>query len=427
MERTLQQKRNFIKILLLSACLLTSFLPAADHNAERVAQAGELSVQKNHRVLRLFGKDIFERGFAGGYLLAEEIRDDLDAVLESLPHFDAAKYETMLLPWAKKNFVWDADARAELDGIFAGMSARLANNMHSKVLKRAMTRDDLTAINTIADYFGPACSGFSAWGADTDKGELVHGRTLDFPIGAKAVADQVIVVSEALPARADGRPARRSWIAVGWPGLLGQYTGMNADGVVVCLHDGYNIKKSPKEGGCIARGLLLRRMLEEVDCLTADPAPQAAKMAGAHGSACGNLFHLSWPAAAAAKRSEAPSAVLEFEPHDDTVQIRRATDGKSLVLTNHFRVRAKPVACERFKNISAGIELLEKAAKPIGLMEARKLLMCAEQPVAAHSVYFFPDRLVLQVALTRNNVMSPRVAPTEFSFKELLKPSADGR
>ena len=54
-------------------------------------------------------------------------------------------------------------------------------------------------------------------------------------------------------------------------------------------------------------------------------------------------------------------------------------------------------------------------------MEARKLLMSAEQPVAAHSVYFFPDKLELQIALTKNNIMSPRVAPVEFSMKELMK------
>lgn len=418
----MKRTQNFKKSILLSACLVTSILLAAEHNAERAAMAGDLSVLKNHRVLKVFGNDIFERGFAGGYLLAQEIRDDLDAVLESLPQFDAAKFDSMLVPWARKNFIWDADARAELDGIFAGMSAKLGKDgMKSKTLRRDMTRDDLTAINTIADYFGPACSAFCAWGSHTEKGEVLHGRSLDFPIGAKAVADQIMVVSEPVSARADGRPARKGWVAVGWPGLLGQYTGMNSEGLVACLHDGYNLKKGVKEGGMIARGLLLRRMLEEVEFNAGEPAAQAAKLAAAHGTACGNLFHLSWPKTIALKYSETPSAVLEFEPLDNAVKIRRMDDSGALVLTNHFRVRAKPVACERFKNMTDGLDLLKGARKPIGLTEARKLLMAAEQPVAAHSVYFYPDRLVMQVALTRNNVMSPRVAPTEFSLKELLK------
>jgi hypothetical protein len=40
--------------------------------------------------------------------------------------------------------------------------------------------------------------------------------------------------------------------------------------------------------------------------------------------------------------------------------------------------------------------------------------------VAAHSVYFLPDSLEFYVALTQRNVMSPRVAPTKFTFAELF-------
>ena len=33
----------------------------------------------------------------------------------------------------------------------------------------------------------------------------------------------------------------------GWPGLIGEYSGMNSDGLVVCLHDAYNLKHGGKE------------------------------------------------------------------------------------------------------------------------------------------------------------------------------------
>ena len=415
--------QKFNRFAILSVLVLAAALVRAEQNAERAAKAGELVTLKNHRVLRLKGADMFERGFAEGYLLAEDLRDDFDAALESLPTFGANKYEAMLLPWSKKNFDWDADARTEFDGIFSGMSAKLGKaGMASKTLGRALTRDDVVAINTIADYFGPACSGFAAWGKHTANGESIHGRTLDFPIGPKAVADQMLIVSDPLPARADGRPARKGWVAIGWPGLLVQYTGMNSEGLVVCLHDAYNFKRGGKEGGhFIARGLLLRRMLETIDPAASDAAEQGAKMAAEHGAACGNLFHMTWSKAAAEKTSTTPSAVLEFDTSDQKVTIRRMDESGELVVTNHFRVRTGAVACERFKNISNGLELLDKANKPIGLMEARKLLMSAEQPVAAHSVYFFPDRLEFEVSLTKNNVMSPRVAPVEFSMKELFQ------
>jgi hypothetical protein len=91
-----------------------------------------------------------------------------------------------------------------------------------------------------------------------------------------------------------------------------------------------------------------------------------------------------------------------------------------LVLTNHFRLHNSPVRCARFEKITAGLELLEEAHKPIGLLEARKLMMSAEQFVAAHTVYFFPGKLELDVALTKDNVLSPRAVPTAFTLKELL-------
>jgi hypothetical protein len=112
--------------------------------------------------------------------------------------------------------------------------------------------------------------------------------------------------------------------------------------------------------------------------------------------------------------------VLEFDAADRNVSMRRETQSGVLVLTNHDRVRCPPIACARYTSIMEGLEMLARQGTPIGLMDARKLLMAAEQPVAAHSVYFYPDKLELHVALTRGNVMSPRVAPTAFTWKELF-------
>ena len=394
--------------------LLTAWQALGQSPAERAAKAGELLTLKNHRVLRLFGGETKERGFAHGYLLATEIRDDLDAALQSLPNFGAKKYERSLLPWSQRNFVWDEAAAAELDGLFEGLAEKLGpDGLQSRSLGRALTRADIVAINVLADYFGPACSGFAAWGKRTTGGEVIHGRTLDFPIGPKVIADQIIVASAALPGRA-------AWVAIGWPGLIGQYTGMNSPGLTVCIHDAYNLKHGGSARGFIARGLLARRMLEAIDPNASDPAEQGAKLAAAQPVACGDLFQLTWPRAAAEKLGGTPSAVLEFDPADRKVDIRRMDQTGVLVLTNHFLVRSPPEKCSRFKNMTDALATLEKNGTPVGLLEARKLLMAAEQPLAAHSVYFCPDKLGLYVALTRGNVMSPRVAPVEFTWQELF-------
>jgi hypothetical protein len=195
---------------------------------------------------------------------------------------------------------------------------------------------------------------------------------------------------------------------------------MNNAGLSACIHDGYNTDRTVTGGPYVARGMVLRRILETVDPSESDPADAAAKIASEKASACGNLFHLSWPTAAALKNKSTPAAVLEFQPSSTNVVIRRMDDSGTLVVTNHFRSLHKAEECARYKAISDGLELLDKAGKKIGLPEARKLLMSAEQAVAAHSVYFFPDTLEFDIALTQENVMAPHVAPIAFSFAELF-------
>ena len=419
MMRQTFKKTNFASLLVVSIVLSAPVL--AQSAAERAANAGELLTVKNFQVLRLHGANIKERGFAHGYLLAEQVRNDLEGSLNSLPYFSAKKFTDRLVPWSKDHFEWDADSRAELDGIYEGMLARLGvDGMHSKTLGRALTRDDLTGINVIADYYGPACSAFAAWDKRTADGGVVHGRTLDFPIGPKAIVDQVIVVSDAMPDRGENAPTRKAWIAIGWPGMVTEYTGINADGLIVCLHDADNFKPGRVSGRAEPRGLLLRRMLESIDPMAGDPARKAATMAAAGPTACGNLFQLTWPREAALKTSTTPSAILEFDPSDQEVQIRRMDDSGALVLTNHFRVRNEPDECKRFTSITNGLASFLTSNRTIGVIESRKLLMSAEQPVAAHSVYFFPDKREFYLAYTHNNVMSPSVAPTKFTMDELF-------
>src|SRR5262249_53713664 len=146
-----------------------------------------------------------------------------------------------------------------------------------------------------------------AWGERTVDGKVIHGRTLDFPIGADDVALQVLIVSDALPDRGADKPARKAFMAIGWPGMITQYTGMNSDGLVACIHDGYNVRghtwkaKPDNKANFMPRGLLLRRILETVDPNTGDPAVTAAKLVSAAPTACGSLFHLSWSTASAMK------------------------------------------------------------------------------------------------------------------------------
>jgi len=417
-----------LRPFLLALVLLTAYSVSAETAQERAAKAGELVVLKNQRVLRLFGDNMKERGFAHGYLLADQMLESVEGALQSLPNFGGDKFEKKLIPWAKEKFVYDADAKAEFEGIWEGLVARVgADGLNSPTLKRKLTIDDLYGINAVPDYFGPGCSGFTVWGKLASGGHVLHGRNLDFPIGGKAIANQVVFAMDALPKRGD-LPARLAWVGVGWPGLTGAYSAMNANGFVACIHDAYNSKDGGAKEGFMPRGMLLRRIIESVDPMgDEEPVKQALKLVNEKPVCGGNIFHLSWPTEAATKHKTAPAAVLEFDSHcaegPDAVGVRRQDADGFLVVTNHFCVRCKPEECGRFSRITDGIEAFAKGAKEIGVPDARKILIGGEQEAAVntHTIVFSPDERALQVAITRGNLMSTRVAGTNFTLKELFE------
>jgi hypothetical protein len=396
----------------------------------RAAAAGQLVIIKRQKVLRLFGPDAKERGFAHGYLLGDEFMACIADAFASLPFFTKEKHNTRLRPWAIHCFVWDAEARAEIEGLYEGLCARVGKKgLHSAFLGRALEQEDLYAVNVIADYFGPGCSGFTATDNLTEDGKVIHGRNLDFPLGNNASARQVVFAVDALPKTGD-RPVRRAWVGVGWPGLISIYSAMNADGFVCCLHDAYNVIRGGPQKGYVPRGLLLRRMVESVDPAAADPAESAKKMAAARPVACGNLFHLSWPAKAARITKTRPAAVLEFDAmgrdgQGTPVHVRRMDASNYLVVTNHYRERARPVKCDRYDRINEAPAALRKEGKKIDLQIARKILVSAEQTVAAHTLVFWPDDRKLNVSISVGNLLSTRRPGVQLTWQELFTRSAE--
>lgn len=397
---------------------------------ERAAAAGELVKIRRQSVLRLYGPDIKERGFAHGYLLGDEFMACIADAFTSLPFFTAEKFETRLRPWAVNRFAWDVEARAEIEGLYEGLIERVGKDgLQCAFLKRALELEDFYAVNVIADYFGPACSGFTATGVLTEDGKVIHGRNLDFPLGNNASARQVVFAVDALPA-GEGRTARRAWVGVGWPGLTTIYSAMNAEGFVCCLHDAYNVIEGGARDGYVPRGILLRRMVETIDPGAGDPAEAARKMAAERPAACGNLFHISWPNAAALAAKTSPAAVLEFDAsgrdgHGTPVHVRRMDDSDFLAVTNHYRLRAGQVKCDRFARISEAPAALREKGRKIDVQVARRILASAEQAVVAHTLVFRPDDRALYVSISVGNLLSTRRPGVEFTLKELFAKSGE--
>jgi hypothetical protein len=396
---------------------------------ERAKKAGTVLELQGFRLLRIHHPSAHERGFAHGFLLAPQILETFDAALTSLPGFSRRDFNERLTPWVREKLAWERTAKEEIAGLLEGLRARLGEKGSApQALGRPLNANDFLALNAIADWFGPGCSGFSAWGKRTADDGSLHARTLDFPLGPKGVSVQLLFAFcareknplEKEPAAAKTRTL--SWVGVGWPGMIGCYTGMNERGLTACMHDGYNLPPDGRRENLAVRSMALRRLLETTDPFAADPVAAVQTQLRAQPASCGNLFQLTWPEAAAKKWKAAPSVVWEWDnvslPRDAFASPRGPDQGEEiLVLTNHFCVRREPAACRRFKGLREALRKPETAALTAEL--AQRVLIAAEQSTAAHTVIFEPDRLRLHVSLTHRNVMSTRVSMKTFAFAEL--------
>lgn len=89
-----------------------------------------------------------------------------------------------------------------------------------------------------------------------EPGNLVIGRTLSFDLARDFEADRIVTIHHP-----DGR---YPFASVGWPGLMGVVTGINARGIFVAL-DPARTDDPPEEGSPLP--LVLRTVLEQADTL----------------------------------------------------------------------------------------------------------------------------------------------------------------
>jgi tetratricopeptide (TPR) repeat protein len=92
--------------------------------------------------------------------------------------------------------------------------------------------------------------------ANADPGNLVIGRSLSFDLGRDFEADRIVTFY-----RPDGR---YPFVSVGWAGLVGVVTGINARGIFVGL-DAARTDDPLEEGAPLP--IVLRRVLEQADTL----------------------------------------------------------------------------------------------------------------------------------------------------------------
>jgi hypothetical protein len=360
---------------------------------------GQLSRYGGLRVLELWG-DREQSGYAHGFLLAEQIIDLFDAyVLDEsiLPDPDA--YDIVLAANVRRMFRWSDETVVELEAMLRGARDRRgAAGFRSEKLGRELRVEDLMVVNTIADSFGFMCSSVSIWGELTPDGRTLTGRNLDFPYTTKMRAGQVVIFD---------RSGARPWAGVGWPGLIGVYTGFNDAGVSMLMHDANGLAAS-ESVGFVPRSLILREALEAGGPETylddvRDVFRRRTVMVG-------NNVHVSGAAA------DAPAAVFEYDGNARDAGVAKRLPGHNesglttaVWCTNHMCLRREPEHHWRFNRIQHKLEHATRFKTTIDIEQLFELMVSVQQSITLHTV-------VLEPAALRMHVRIPAVSEQQVVF-----------
>lgn len=372
--------------LALMVCLAFRLSVCAEPPDSRtIARCGQgwLEVIDGYPVLHLQGTP-YEMGFQHGALLKEEVRANLNNVLNvkgseklvvagplSLGPRNAIdaiiKVEEPFVP--KKYF-------EEMQGLADGAGIDVA---------------DVRAGNFIPELFH--CSGFAVMNSATQDGTLYHGRVLDYAIDWGLQEHAVLVVAEPKY----GIP----FVNITYAGFIGSVTGMNAEHVSIGEMGGGGL--GHWEG--VPMTLLVREALERADSLRA-----AIKVFRGNPRTCQYYYVIA--------DGETNQAV-GMEASWDTFSVIRPGQSHPLL--------PKPVPdCVLLSAGGRYEELVKRAQSGRGQFTAEDALHLMDRPVAMdsnlHNVLFEPKTTRLWIANASPDKRPAAEQPYhQFQLSELLK------
>lgn len=406
--------------LLLAPAILVALalaaVPSWSQADSRPGIKGTLDVKKGVRVLRLHGTPR-EMGYAHGFLLAPEILEGFESYIVYSPVVGGPRnYEGRIVPKVRKQMAFRPEHEAELSGMLDGIKAALGDQARVPALGRPIELIDLEVANTYGDWYQFACSSFSAWGALTPDGETITARNFDFPPA------EILEKGQLLIAYGPADPARKRWVNVAFPGVIGLISGMNEDGVGIFVHDVRRRAGAEHETGVHARLLALRSAIETTG---PDRAPEVVlgKLRAIQTS-MGNNVHVTSPF----DHKNPPAGIIEYdgvETQDGGADLRAPAAGSLFVsCTNHYRLREPPSRCSRYAKLT---DLLGAAAsRPVKIdaAVARSMMSQIVQNFmfsrTLHTVIFFPKAKRFDLMLGKDGKVAPASEPVSFTLAELL-------
>ena len=411
--------------LLLLWCWIA--LPACVGAESELDVHGILTDVEPLRVLRVWGTPQ-ERGYAHGFLLAEEIVALLEQQVAATEEWSGLEDYGELLEAVVREARIASHYEEELRGVLAGVEARLDGLPRIATLDRALRYEDLLTFNALFDFMPMHGAAFAAWDELTSDAQTLAGCNLDLADVSALRGAQLLLAQ--LPGR-DG--PQRGWVAVAWPGMIGCVAGMNTDGVALSLQ-GVSLELDEPKRKFTPQALTLRTALETP--AKRDPIYEVSPVLRTGPVRAASNVLIAMPNQFDEQRP--PGCVVEWvgrlsAEYDFVSRLRRARhcDGRSddfICCTNLLKeYQFGPDACPRYLHLADALPARLANADPLTVESAWQLLGEVESTGAEpqrgltqYAVLFEPYQRRLHVACAQRGKPAPQCPKVTLDLRELL-------
>jgi hypothetical protein len=356
----------------------------------RVLEIGEGQNAGPIDVVFLHGT-IEERGFAEGYLFAEEMADMFRRFVLARAVPNPGLWSLLVRPQVAARVEFPKPLLLWVRSVLEGARARDEENpdddlLYLPELRRELDVQDLLSVATIPDFLGLACSSFANWGDDVEGGGPLVGRNLDY-FSTPALLERTLVLVHA-PIPADGdRPGSPGIVAVGWPGFGGVLTAVSDAGVFTAIHD---VPMKAIAGAEVTpRTVVMNEVLAQLDpTKTEDPGAFAQEIFDRNVYGMGGNVMLAWRGQG--EDGAIGAGIFELGParNRPNSHWRKPRAGESfIVTTNHFASTADDLGmsgCWRFRRLTES--LLDEAKAPTDLATAFERIRSTRVRTTLYSV-----------------------------------------
>lgn len=396
------RRRTFVLPLVIAGILPT--LPAVAQQGVN----GSLDRIGPFRTLRVWGTPR-EMGYAHGYLLADDIVDDLQDILRTFYAGNPRQYESTRAALLRHIDLPPA-AADEIHGVFAGIQAAHKGSLELAAMRRTLEPEDLVYLNALDVLRAFGCSGFTVWGDRAAGAGVITARNFDYVAFTRRVhADQLLITRSPL--------GRHRTATVAWPGYIGVFTGFNDAAVAVFIHDGNApIDRRPAKR-YVPLSLALLEWLE-----TSEPDT-------AHASAREMLRGIETPFSYMVRvvtprlpdPAVKPVSVFRIDP---TGLTETHVSGDRCITTNHYVGDTHPVSDSSRRRYRRIKRETRATVTPESAWNAlRDVAVGGETSGTLHALLFYPEQRRLQLAFatwTEHIIGAPFTAPTTITFDQLF-------